>query len=54
MGHQLLAYTDDVHLQGNNVKTIEENTEALIDGSKEVSLEIKVEIKAAVFSQKRR
>jgi hypothetical protein len=34
--HQLLSYTDDVNL-------LEENTESLIDASKEVGLEINVE-----------
>jgi hypothetical protein len=41
--HQLLAYADDVNLLGDNVDTIKENTEALIDASKEVGLEINVE-----------
>jgi hypothetical protein len=39
--HQLLAYTDDVNLLGDNIDT--KNTETLIDASKEVGLEIKVE-----------
>jgi hypothetical protein len=41
--HQLLAYTDDVNLLGNNIDTIKKNTETLIDASKEVGLEINVE-----------
>jgi hypothetical protein len=40
--HQLLAYVG-VNLLGDNVDTIEKNTEALIDASKEVGLEINVE-----------
>jgi hypothetical protein len=40
---QLLAYTDDVNLLGDNVVTIKENIETLIDASKEVGLEINVE-----------
>jgi hypothetical protein len=40
--HQLLAYADDVNLLGNNVDTIEKNTETLIDASV-VGLEINVE-----------
>jgi hypothetical protein len=34
--HQLLAYADDVNLLGNNIDTINENIETLIDASKEV------------------
>jgi hypothetical protein len=41
--HQLLAYADDVNLLGDNIDTIKRNTETLIDGSKEVGLEINVE-----------
>jgi hypothetical protein len=41
--HQLLAYGDDVNLLGDNIDTIEKNTETLIDAIKEVGLEINVE-----------
>jgi hypothetical protein len=41
--HQLLAYTDEVNLLGDNIDTINKNTETLIDASKEVGLEINVE-----------
>jgi hypothetical protein len=41
--HQLLAYIDDINLLGDNLDTIEKNTETLIDASKEVGLEIDVE-----------
>jgi hypothetical protein len=41
--HQLLAYADDVNLLGDNIDTMKRNTETLIDASKEVGLEIKVE-----------
>jgi hypothetical protein len=41
--HQLLVYTDDVNLLGDNIDTIKENMETLIDASKEVGLEINVE-----------
>jgi hypothetical protein len=41
--HQLLAYADDVNLLGNNIDTIEKNTETLIDARKKVGLEINVD-----------
>jgi hypothetical protein len=41
--HQLLAYTNDVNLLGDNIDIIKKNTETLIDASKEVDLEINVE-----------
>jgi hypothetical protein len=41
--HQLLAYTDDVNLLGDNTDTIKKNIETLTDASKEVGLEINVE-----------
>jgi hypothetical protein len=41
--HQFLAYTDNVNLVGDNIGTIEKNTETLIGASKEVGLEINLE-----------
>jgi hypothetical protein len=41
--HQLLAYADDMNLLRKDIDTIQENTETLIDASKEVCLEINVE-----------
>jgi hypothetical protein len=39
--HQLVVYADDVNLLGDdNIHTIKENTETLIDTSMEVSLEV--------------
>jgi hypothetical protein len=41
--HQLLAYTNDINIVGKNIDTINKNTEALLNASKEVSLEVKPE-----------
>jgi hypothetical protein len=38
--HQLLAHADDVNLLGDNIDTINNNTQTLIDSSKEVGLEV--------------
>jgi hypothetical protein len=37
---QLLVHADYVNLLGNNMNSIKKNTEALIDASKEVGLEV--------------
>jgi hypothetical protein len=41
--HHVLVYADNVNLFGDNTDTIKKNTEALIDASKEVGLEVKTE-----------
>jgi hypothetical protein len=38
-----LAYADDVNLLGDNIDTINKNTQTIIDASKEVGLEVNVE-----------
>jgi hypothetical protein len=38
--HQLLAYADAVNILGDNIDTIQKNTEALLDAGTEVGLEV--------------
>jgi hypothetical protein len=38
--HQFLVYGADVTILGGSVQTVKENTEALIEGSKEFGLEV--------------
>jgi hypothetical protein len=41
--HQLLAYAGDVNLLGDNINTLNTNTEMLISASKEVGLKVSVD-----------
>jgi hypothetical protein len=41
--YQLLVYADNVTLLEDNINTIKESTETLIDACKEVSLEVNTE-----------
>jgi hypothetical protein len=38
--HQLLVYADDVNIPGDNIDTVQKNTQTLIDACKEVGLEV--------------
>jgi hypothetical protein len=41
--HQVLAYADDLNLLGDDIDTVNKNTETLIGASKEVGLEVNAE-----------
>jgi hypothetical protein len=41
--HQVLAYADYVNIVGENIDTTKKNTQALLDASKEVGLEVNQE-----------
>jgi hypothetical protein len=53
--HQLLVYADDVNISGGHVRTVKQNTEALIVASKEIGLGINCEeTKYTVMSREKK
>jgi hypothetical protein len=41
--HQLLLYADDINLLGDRINATEENTETLLEASRDIGLEINAE-----------
>jgi hypothetical protein len=41
--HQLLVYADDFNMLGRNTDTVSKNSEALLEASKEVGVEVNTE-----------
>jgi hypothetical protein len=41
--HQIFVYADDVNLLGDSISTIKENSETLLEASRDVGLEINAE-----------
>jgi len=41
--HQLLVYADDVNIVNKNIKMVNKKTEAILEASKEVGLEVNTE-----------
>jgi Reverse transcriptase (RNA-dependent DNA polymerase). len=39
--HQILAYTDGVNLIGDDIRTVERNTEVLVNACKDIGLAVK-------------
>jgi hypothetical protein len=48
--YQLLVYADYVNLLGDKIGTMKKNTETIIDASKEVGLEVNIEITKCILS----
>jgi hypothetical protein len=47
--YHLLAYADGINLLGDNINTIKNNIEALIDASKEVDIEVNTQKTAQIL-----
>jgi hypothetical protein len=52
--HQFLTYADDINILGENIDTIQKNTEVMLDASKEVGSEVNSEkTKCMLMSRKK-
>jgi hypothetical protein len=47
--HQLVAYADGVNILGGTEHTVKENAEALVVATKEIGLEVNVQIKLSTW-----
>jgi hypothetical protein len=48
--HQLLVYADDINLLGDSVNTTQENSETLLEASRDIGLEINAEKTKSMMS----
>ena len=42
--HQLLAYADDVNIQGGSIRTLKENVKALVAATMEIGLKVLIKL----------
>ena len=44
MVQQLLAYADDINILGGSIRTLKENSEALLAATREIGLEVLIKL----------